>query len=106
VTQQGFDRLKPRSPAASPAGPAALRDGAVDAEGRRALFSAQAPRPAFGSVAVTCSSCHQTSVLTYRQIARALVPSLHVPIVRRSYPSLMRCPACARLSWQRLRVRF
>ncbi len=99
-----FDRVRPRSPTApSPASP---RGGKVDTQGRRALFSTDAPTPAFGSVALTCSSCHQTAVLTYRQTARALLPSVYLPLPRRSYPSLLRCPSCSRLTWQRLRVRF
>ncbi len=101
-----FDRVRPRSPVTSPPSPAPLREGKVDTQGRRALFSTDAPTPAFGSVAVTCSSCHQTSVLTFRQTARALLPSLHLLLPRRSYPSLLRCPSCSRLTWQRLRVRF
>lgn len=105
MTEQRFDRVRPRTPAAAPPVPAVTR-GAIDTEGRRALFSTEAPSPAFGSVSVSCSACHQTSVLTFRQAARMLLPSLHLPVVRRSYPSLMRCPSCSRLTWQRLRVRF
>jgi hypothetical protein len=30
------------------------------------------------------------------------LPSLYVPLLRRDYPSLMRCPACHQLGWSRL----
>ena len=76
----------------------------ADADGRRALFSTEAPVPVPGSVLLTCSRCSQTSVLSLRQAARALVPSVHLPLIKR-FPSLLRCPACGRPSWTRLRFR-
>jgi hypothetical protein len=77
----------------------------VDAEGKRALFSPTDARPAAGSVTVDCSSCGARSSLTVSQAARVLVPSVHLPLLRR-HASLIRCPACARRTWCRIRLRF
>lgn len=97
-----FDRVRPRTGAATvSSGPAA-----VDAEGKRALFSTEPPVPALGSVTVECSGCGATSVLSLRQAVRAALPSLHLPLVRGRYSSWMRCPACGRRRWVRARVRL
>jgi uncharacterized protein with PIN domain len=94
----GFDRVRRR------------RGGApgmstVDAEGKRALFSPTDARPAAGSVTVDCSSCGARSSLTPSQAMRAMVPSVHLPLVRR-HASLIRCPACGRRAWCRVRLRL
>ncbi|HSV66060.1 MAG TPA: hypothetical protein VLJ59_09185 [Mycobacteriales bacterium] len=77
----------------------------VDAEGKRALFSPTDARPAAGSVTLDCSSCGQRSTLTILQAARGMLPSLYLPLVRR-YASWVRCPACRRRTWCRIRLRF
>lgn len=99
-TPQGFDRLRPRTPDvwAPPAGAAA------DADGKRALFSTGAPTASVGSVRVDCSSCGVTSVLGMRQALHLAVPSLHLPILKRDYPSFARCPACHRFTWLRIKL--
>jgi hypothetical protein len=75
-----------------------------DAEGRRSLFSTEPSVPASGSVVVTCSRCGEDSVLGLGAAARAMVPSLHLLVVKRRFPSLVKCPACKRFSWVNLRV--
>lgn len=97
---QGFDRLRPRTPEAwtPPAGAAA------DADGKRALFSTGAPTASVGSVRVDCSSCGVTSVLGMRQALHLAIPSLHLPILKREYPSFARCPECQRFTWLRIKL--
>jgi hypothetical protein len=98
----GFDRLRPRSRTAAP-----VADGAVtplDASGKRALFSATRTQPATGSITVSCSSCGERTALSMLAATRLLVPSLHLPLLRSGYPSLLRCPACGRFTWVRLRL--
>ena len=98
--RQGFDRLRPRTEEtwSPPAGAAA------DADGKRALFSTDAPVSSVGSVRVACSSCGVTSVLGMRQALHLIVPSLHLLVVKRDYPSLARCPECRRFAWLRIKV--
>jgi len=99
-TPQGFDRLRTRTPEAwsPPAGAAA------DADGKRALFSTDAPTSSVGSVRVDCSSCGVTSVLGMRQALHLAIPSLHLLIVKRDYPSFARCPGCHRYTWLRIKL--
>ena len=94
----GFDRVRRRRAGVPPT-------SAVDAEGKRALFSPTDARPAAGSVTVDCSACGARSSLTPSQAMRALVPSVHLPLLRR-YASLIRCPSCGRRAWCRIRLRF
>ncbi|HEX8003114.1 MAG TPA: hypothetical protein VF519_10515 [Mycobacteriales bacterium] len=100
-----FDRVRPRTPA-----PVDLPDAApVDADGKRALFSAAAPDPspaaAFGAVTVSCSSCGVESALTPRQLLRASLPGLHVPFLKKGHGSYVRCPACRHHAWVSIRLR-
>jgi hypothetical protein len=93
----GFDRIRPRT------------DGDVgaprpDPQGRQALFSESPDVPAMGAITVTCSSCGQTTALTLRRAALQALPSVHLPLLRKGHPSLMRCPACRKLTWVRLGV--
>ena len=94
----GFDRLRPR------------RDGAgaapADPMGRRALYSVAEQAPALGAVTIDCSSCRQVSVVTPRALVGLVVPSLHLPIVRRGHSSWMRCPACRRRTWVSVGLRL
>ncbi|HVU74393.1 MAG TPA: hypothetical protein VHE83_15615 [Mycobacteriales bacterium] len=98
-----FDRVRPRT-VSEPT--EAVHPERADAEGRRALFSTEEPVPAAGSVSVTCSRCHATSVLGPVHAIKAAIPSIHLPIVKRSNPSFMRCPACKRFTWVKLAVRL
>jgi hypothetical protein len=95
-----FDRLRPRQVVPADAVP-----GQTDNEGKRALFSTSAPRPAFGSVTVECTSCQATSVLSPTQAGRLLLTTVHVPGLRRHHVSWVRCPACGKRSWSRLKLR-
>ena len=92
---QTFDRVRTRT-ANEPGSP-------VDVQGKAALFSGAAAVPSLGNVAITCSRCHGASVVSYSQAARLSVPSLHLPLLRREYPTWMRCPACDERHWVRLR---
>lgn len=91
-----FDRIRRRATATAPT--------ARDPQGKRAIFSTDVQQAAFGTASVECSSCHQTTAVTMRQLARLAVPSLHLPVLRRRFPSWLRCPACQRRTWVRLRV--
>ncbi|HEX3610451.1 MAG TPA: hypothetical protein VHU88_02070 [Sporichthyaceae bacterium] len=104
----GFDRIKPRSgePAVRRRTPMPAPRG--DTEGKRALFSQPAPGPApipFGALVLTCSKCGATTAMTAVQVLTAAIPSFHLPIIRRHYPSWMRCPACERRTWVRVSAR-
>jgi hypothetical protein len=107
-----FDRVRPRTEA-----PPASAPSAVDAEGKRALFSSAADMaaPGVGSALVECSRCGARSVLGPMRALRASIPSIHlafrfghgddvhsVGLGDREYPSYMRCPSCSRPSWVRL----
>ena len=105
MSSGGLDRVRPRNPQAAPTAPATeIRD----ADGKRALFSVaeSEPAPAFGSVMIECGACHERSVLSPIQGARALLPSLHLPFVRKDHPSWMRCPACGTFTWTRISIQF
>lgn len=105
-----FDRVRPRTGPAAPTSQAA-----VDAEGKRALFtSAEVSLPGVGSALVECSRCGERTVLSPMRALRAAIPSLHlalrvghgddvhaIGVAHRDYPSYMRCPACNRPSWVR-----
>ncbi len=96
MTQQAFDRVRSRSaeePGATP----------VDVQGKSALFSGAAVTPSLGSVAITCSQCHLATVVSYGRAVKLAMPSVHLPFVRRSYPSWMRCPACGERHWVSIR---
>jgi hypothetical protein len=108
----GFDRVRPRTTRA----PVATSEVGLDTQGKRALFSSAADTasPSIGSALVECSRCQQRTVLGLAQALRAALPSLHlglrighgddvraVGVVKRDYPSYMRCPACGRPSWVR-----
>jgi predicted RNA-binding Zn-ribbon protein involved in translation (DUF1610 family) len=108
----GFDRL-PRRPPPVVDGrrPPADADEPIDQAGKRALFSAvpaaaEGSEPAFGAVTFHCSACGAATVQPAIQALRSLVPSLHLPILRRRYPSWARCPACGKRTWLRLSVRL
>ena len=95
-----FDRLRPRQ-----VGPAQPPGQKADNEGKRALFSTSEPKPARGSVTVECASCSETSVLSPTQAGRLLLTTVHVPGLRRHHVSWVRCPACGKRAWSRLKVR-
>jgi hypothetical protein len=94
----GFDRVRPRAGGQR-------RPARVDAEGKRALFSPTDATPAAGAVTVDCSACGTRSSLAPLQAIRVLVPGLHLPIPRR-HASLVRCPACGRRTWCRVRLQL
>ena len=102
-----FDRLRPRSGWPRPPTGA---DGAVpgprpDHEGKRLLFSVDAPPVARGGLQLTCSGCGAVTPLSPLQVISAALPSVHLPILRRKFPSWMRCPACHRHQWVRVALR-
>ncbi|WP_237702989.1 MULTISPECIES: hypothetical protein [Protofrankia] len=109
----GFDRLRPRSAAQPP--PAAHERFATpvtvgrDVHGKRALYSGGRPgtpvTPVASGLDVMCSRCGQTTTLRPREAVALLIPSVHVPVPRLRHRSLVRCPACRRIAWVRIRLR-
>src|SRR5439155_8322381 len=77
-----------------------------DADGKRALFSAQEPPAPMGAVTVACSACGERTVVSARSALRLLVPSLHLPLLRPAPWSYLRCPACRRLAWVELTIQL
>ena len=74
-----------------------------DPFGKMALFSGERSQPALGTFLVDCSSCRRETPVSASQLVRSALPfSLHLPFVRR-YHSFMRCPACGRRTWIRVR---
>jgi hypothetical protein len=74
-----------------------------DPMGKMALFSSQAPPAPTGTLLIDCSSCHRETPVSTIQLVRSAFPfSLHLPFIRR-YHSFMRCPACGRHTWVRIR---
>ena len=100
-----FDRVHPRTPDRLEERDLSAAPPFVDVEGKRALFSQTSAPPAMGAVTIECSECGAESVLTPTQWIRASVPSVHLPFVKKRYPSWMRCPACRRRTWVRARFR-
>jgi hypothetical protein len=113
----GFDRVRPRSPRSGGGASAAGHD----AQGKRALFSsvAEVASPGVGSALVECSRCEERTVLGLAQALRAALPSFHLgvrighgddvrsfSVVKREYPTYMRCPACGRPSWVRFTLQL
>ncbi|WP_232303684.1 hypothetical protein [Pseudofrankia sp. DC12] len=103
----GFDRLRPRAgrPAGPGTGSTAHRPGSIgrDTHGKRALYSGERPPdPRTNGVMVHCSRCAQATTVGAKRALLLLAPSLHLPVIRPRYPSLLRCPACHRISWVRL----
>jgi hypothetical protein len=96
----GFDRLRPRPPESG----SSVRPS--DPEGRRALYSVADQSPSLGAATVECSSCESTSVVTPRRLIGLAAPSVHLPLVKRGYSSWMRCPACGKRTWVRVRLRL
>jgi hypothetical protein len=101
VSETGFDRLRQRSGSSTTTGAAPLR---LDPQGRQALYSVTEQPPAPGAVTVECSTCNEVSLVTPRQLVTLALPSVHLPMMRRDHPSWMRCPACARRTWVKVRI--
>jgi hypothetical protein len=76
-----------------------------DPLGRMALYSEPepGPEPRAGGLVLECSSCLAETPVSLAGLIRSALPmSIHLPMVRQ-YPSLMRCPACTRRTWLRLK---
>ncbi len=97
-----FDRVRPRTSGPRTGGESAPR---TDVHGKAALFSRSAAAPSLGTVVITCSACHGATPISYLRALRLAVPSLHIPVLRRDFPSWMRCPDCGRRTWVRVAVR-
>ncbi len=77
--------------------------GGRDPLGKMALFSKESEGRPFGTLFVECSACSRETPVSALDAARAALPlSVHLPFVRR-FHSFMRCPACGRRAWVRLR---
>lgn len=102
-----FSRIRPARKASTDPEPVAPHDH----EGRRALFSGgEDDRPeesgSVGSVVVGCGACGAETVLTPTAALRLVVPSLHLPYLKRGHGSWMRCPACRRHTWVSVQIRL
>lgn len=69
-------------------------------EGRGALYSAHRPT---GPVRVDCSRCGATTRISAADALRRIA-GLSLWLPGRTYSRLLRCPACHRRSWVRLRL--
>lgn len=105
VGGEGFDRLRRRRPEGAPDA-VPLRNAPADPLGRRALYSVAEQPPCLGAVTIDCSACSETSVVTPRRLVGLVLPSLHLPLVRRGYSSWMRCPSCGQRTWVRIGLRL
>lgn len=101
---EGFDRLRRRSPA--PVRTAESVDSPPDPLGRRALYSVAEQPPCLGAVTIECSACKETSVVTPRGLIGLALPSLHLPLLRRTHSSWLRCPSCRQRTWVSLGLRL
>jgi hypothetical protein len=100
-----FDRLKPRADTTRRRLPAPRGDQ----EGKGALFSSPVPvvgSVPLGTITLLCSSCEVSTAVTPWQALVAAVPSVHLPLLRKDFPSWMRCPACRRRTWVRVGIRL
>ena len=74
-----------------------------DPMGKMALFSGDARSSVTGTFLVDCSACRRETPVSPIQLVRSAFPfSVHLPLLRR-YHSFMRCPACGRRTWVRIR---
>jgi uncharacterized protein with PIN domain len=74
-----------------------------DPLGKMVLFSSQGRQPFAGTFLVDCSSCHRETPISPLQLLRSAFPlSVHLPLLRK-YHSFVRCPACGRRTWVRVR---
>jgi len=74
-----------------------------DPLGKMALFSGEGRPSVAGTFLVDCSACRRETPVSFQQLVRAAFPlSLHLPLLRK-YHSFMRCPACGRRTWVRIR---
>jgi hypothetical protein len=80
--------------------------GERDPMGKMALFSEIEPKePTIGWLWLECSSCLKETPVTPLDLVKLSLPfSLHFPFLR-PYHSLMRCPACGRRTWVRVKAR-
>ena len=98
MSQTSFDRLRSRGAAEPSIAP-------VDVQGKSSLFSSEPVTPSLGSVVITCSQCHQATAVSYARAVRLSVPSVHLYLLGRAFPTWMRCPACDERHWVRVRIR-
>jgi hypothetical protein len=121
VTTSGKDRRPRTKPGTdfSRLGPVAtgesrptVHDVPFDQEGKRALYSDSPPEvpqdsPAsFGAVIVNCGRCEARSVLTPAQALQHVVPSFHLPFIKRENGSWMRCPSCHHRTWVSIEIQL
>ncbi len=98
-----FDRVRARP--ATPPIDAAASAAPFDVQGKAALFSTSTATPSLGTAVITCSACHSASPVSYLRALTLAVPSLHLVVLRRDFPSWMRCPDCGRRTWVRIQLR-
>lgn len=77
----------------------------ADPQGKRSLFSDEVAPPALGSVALECSTCQVRSVVSFVQATKLALPSLYLPTPGRVDQVWMKCPACRKRNWMKVRVK-
>jgi phage FluMu protein Com len=102
ISDQSFDRVRPRS-AADRREPAAA--SALDREGKRALFSEVSAPGSPGSVTITCPRCDAVSVITVTTALRQSFPAVPAVLPRQGLRANMKCPACGVRGWLAVSLR-
>ncbi|WP_106848007.1 hypothetical protein [Blastococcus sp. Marseille-P5729] len=83
--------------ASEPDGPPA---GVLQVDDANGVAAPSGPRTGDdGWFLLSCSSCRTQTRMGLLGIMCAAVPSLHLPLLKWRYPSLMRCPDCRRHRW-------
>jgi len=106
--KQSFDRLRKRDAWAETTDEVTTRRS--DPAGKQALYSAnrvqrdQVRTGAGPRLEVSCSECGVTSAVDPLSAIGLLIPSLHLPVIKRGAASWMKCPACRSRTWVSLSV--
>ncbi|HVQ19299.1 MAG TPA: hypothetical protein VMT27_09750 [Actinomycetes bacterium] len=110
-SKAGNDFSRLRSPSTAEDRPV-VQEVQTDQQGKRALFSASSPDAvpeagaAFGAVTIDCGSCDARTVLTPAQTLAHIVPSFHMPYLKRGHGSWMHCPSCGQRTWVSVQIQL
>ncbi|MCB0919502.1 MAG: hypothetical protein KDC39_13155 [Actinobacteria bacterium] len=105
MTNDSFDRVRPRNLDPQRVG---IVDGNIkvpDREGKRALFSEEAAPPALGSVALVCGSCDTRTVVSWAKALKLAFPSVPAVVPGTGVRVWMKCPACRDRGWVEVSLR-
>jgi hypothetical protein len=106
--KQSFDRLRKRNAWAETTDEVTTRRS--DPAGKQALYSAnrvqrdQVRTGAGPRLEISCSKCGVASAVDPLSAIGLLIPSLHLPVIKRGAASWMKCPACRDRTWVSLSV--